>query len=156
MKLLLRKRIPAGAGLGGGSADAAATLVAVRKLLVLELTDDELLTVAAGLGSDVPFCFRGGAAWMRGRGEVLEPVTLRTGLLFLVAIPPFRLATRAGVRGVGRARRSRGQRAASRRTDRWCASSRSCATTSSRRPSTSSPAWSTSGARSSRPRVGRR
>jgi 4-diphosphocytidyl-2-C-methyl-D-erythritol kinase len=94
VKLLLRKRIPAGAGLGGGSADAAATLVAVRKLLVLDLTDDELLTVAAGLGSDVPFCFRGGAAWMRGRGEILEPVSLRSGLLFLVAIPPFRLATR--------------------------------------------------------------
>jgi 4-diphosphocytidyl-2-C-methyl-D-erythritol kinase len=92
VKLLLRKRIPAGAGLGGGSADAAATLV--RKLLVLELTDDELLDVAAGLGSDVPFCFRGGAAWMRGRGELLEPVALRSGLLFLVAIPPFRLATR--------------------------------------------------------------
>ncbi|MEI8000151.1 MAG: 4-(cytidine 5'-diphospho)-2-C-methyl-D-erythritol kinase [Actinomycetes bacterium] len=93
VRLVLRKRIPAGAGLGGGSADAAATLVAVRKLLVLELTDDELLDVAAGLGSDVPFCFRGGSAWMRGRGEILEPIGLRAGLGFLVAIPPFRLAT---------------------------------------------------------------
>lgn len=91
--LTLRKRIPAGAGLGGGSADAAATLVAVRTLLELELTDDELLAVAADLGSDVPFCIRGGAAWMRGRGEILEPVALRAGIGFLVAIPPFRLAT---------------------------------------------------------------
>ena len=93
VRLVLRKRIPAGAGLGGGSADAAATLVAVRKLLVLDVTDDDLLDVAAGLGSDVPFCVRGGAAWMRGRGELIEPVSLRSGLLFLVAIPPFRLAT---------------------------------------------------------------
>lgn len=91
--LTLRKRIPAGAGLGGGSADAAATLVAVRTLLELDLTDDELLAVAADLGSDVPFCIRGGAAWMRGRGEILEPVALRAGIGFLVAIPPFRLAT---------------------------------------------------------------
>lgn len=93
VRMVLRKRIPAGAGLGGGSADAAATLVAVRTLLALELADDELLTVAAGLGSDVPFCLKGGAAWMRGRGEILEPVTLRPGLGFLVAIPPFRLST---------------------------------------------------------------
>ncbi len=91
--LTLRKRIPAGAGLGGGSADAAATIVAVRTLLDLELSDEELLDVAAGLGSDVPFCIRGGAAWMRGRGEILDPISLRAGLGFLVAIPPFRLAT---------------------------------------------------------------
>ena len=93
VRMILRKRIPAGAGLGGGSADAAATLVAVRTLLELELTDEELLAVAASLGSDVPFCLNGGAAWMRGRGEILEPVALRPGLGFLVAIPPFRLST---------------------------------------------------------------
>jgi len=93
VQMVLRKRIPAGAGLGGGSADAAATLVAIRKLLDLDLTDDDLHEVAAGLGSDVPFCLRGGAAWMRGRGELIEPVPLRPGLGFLVALPPFRLAT---------------------------------------------------------------
>lgn len=95
VQMVLRKRIPAGAGLGGGSADAAATLVAIRKLLDLDLTDDDLHEVAAGLGSDVPFCLRGGAAWMRGRGELIEPVPLRPGLGFLVALPPFRLATPA-------------------------------------------------------------
>jgi 4-diphosphocytidyl-2-C-methyl-D-erythritol kinase len=95
VRMVLRKRIPAGAGLGGGSADAAATLVAVRTLLDLELSDDDLHAVATSLGSDVPFCLRGGAAWMRGRGEQLESVNLRAGLGFLVAIPPFRLATPA-------------------------------------------------------------
>jgi 4-diphosphocytidyl-2-C-methyl-D-erythritol kinase len=95
VRMVLRKRIPAGAGLGGGSADAAATLVAVRALLDLDLTDDDLLAVAATLGSDVPFCLRGGAAWIQGRGERIEPVPLRAGLGFLVAIPPFRLSTPA-------------------------------------------------------------
>ncbi len=95
VRLVLRKRIPAGAGLGGGSADAAATLIAVRRLLELALDDDELHTLATKLGSDVPFCVRGGAAWMRGRGERIEPVELPSGLPFLVAIPPFRYATKA-------------------------------------------------------------
>ena len=95
VRLVLRKRIPAGAGLGGGSADAAATLIAVRRLLELEIDDDGLHKLAAKLGSDVPFCVSGGAAWMRGRGERLEPVELPSGLPFLVAIPPFRLATKA-------------------------------------------------------------
>ncbi len=93
VRMLLRKRIPAGAGLGGGSADAAAALIAVRQLLDLAVDDDVLLELAAGLGSDVPFCLRGGAAWMRGRGERLQPVALRPGLTFVLAIPPFRLAT---------------------------------------------------------------
>ncbi len=92
--MTLRKKIAAGAGLGGGSADAAGALVAVRRLLDIDLDDDELSRIGAGLGSDVPFCLAGGAAWMRGRGEVLEPVTLGA-VSFLVAIPPFRLSTSA-------------------------------------------------------------
>lgn len=91
--VVLRKRIPAGVGLGGGSADAAATLVAVRRLLDVDIDDAGLLEVAAGLGSDVPFCVRGGAAQVRGRGEILERVKLAGAIPFLVALPPFRLAT---------------------------------------------------------------
>jgi 4-diphosphocytidyl-2-C-methyl-D-erythritol kinase len=93
--ITLRKRIPAGAGLGGGSADAAATLVAVRRMLEVDIDDAGLDEVAAGLGSDVPFCLRGGAARMRGRGEQLDAIDLPVGMPFLVAIPPFRLATPA-------------------------------------------------------------
>lgn len=92
--LSLRKKIPAGAGLGGASADAAATLVALRRMLEVEVDDDRLAQIAATLGSDVPFCLNGGAAWMTGRGEKLAGVDLPTGLPFLVAIPPFRLLTR--------------------------------------------------------------
>ena len=67
------KRIPAQAGLGGGSSDAAATLVAADRLLGLGLGPAALESVAARVGSDVPFFVRGGAQWARGRGERLEP-----------------------------------------------------------------------------------
>lgn len=93
VRLTLRKKIAAGAGLGGGSADAAAAMHAVRRLLQLDLDAAEMLEVGAGLGSDIPFCLTGGSAWIRGRGELLEPVELPVGLRYLVAIPPFRLAT---------------------------------------------------------------
>jgi 4-diphosphocytidyl-2-C-methyl-D-erythritol kinase len=93
VRLVLRKHIPAGGGLGGGSADAAAALLAVRELLEVDVDDAGVMALAAEVGSDVPFCVRGGAAWMRGRGEIIEPITLPTGLAFVVAIPPFRLST---------------------------------------------------------------
>jgi 4-diphosphocytidyl-2-C-methyl-D-erythritol kinase len=67
------KCIPAGAGLGGGSSDAATTLVAANRLLGLGLDDAELEAVAAEVGSDVPFFVRGGARWAAGRGERLAP-----------------------------------------------------------------------------------
>ncbi len=91
--LTLRKRIRAGGGLGGGSADAAATLLAVRHLLELDVDDAALSDLATGLGSDVPFCLTGGTAWMRGRGEIIDPVDLPHGVAVLVATPPFGLAT---------------------------------------------------------------
>ena len=81
----LHKSIPAGAGLGGGSADAAGTLVGGARLLGLSLDTAALAALGASLGSDVPFCVAGGAAWMRGRGEILEPVPLPVGVTPAVA-----------------------------------------------------------------------
>jgi len=72
----LEKRIPVGAGLAGGSSDAAATLVGLDALWGLALPAGELLDLAATLGSDVPFCLAGGTQLCFGRGEVLEPVAL--------------------------------------------------------------------------------
>jgi 4-diphosphocytidyl-2-C-methyl-D-erythritol kinase len=95
VRMLLRKKIPAGGGLGGGSADAAAALIAVRRMLDIDVDDAVLAEVAVRIGSDVPFCVTGGAAWMRGRGEVLTPVDLPVGVPYLVALPPFRLSTAA-------------------------------------------------------------
>lgn len=69
----IAKEIPSGAGLGGGSSDAAAVLRATRQIHDLGLTDADLESVAAAVGSDVPFFIRGGAQWARGRGEALSP-----------------------------------------------------------------------------------
>lgn len=67
----LLKRVPAAAGLGGGSADAAAMLLGLNKFWDLHLTTDELMTLGAKLGSDVPFLLKGGTARGTGRGEKL-------------------------------------------------------------------------------------
>ena len=81
----LTKRIPAGAGLGGGSADAAA---------VLRWAGWTDLAAAARLGADVPFCLVGGRAWVRGIGEVVEPLPFEARTLTLLT-PPFGCATPA-------------------------------------------------------------
>jgi 4-diphosphocytidyl-2C-methyl-D-erythritol kinase len=74
LDISLHKSIPSGAGLGGGSADAAATLVGGARLLGVALDTAALAVLGASLGSDVPFCVTGGIAWMRGRGEIIEPL----------------------------------------------------------------------------------
>jgi 4-diphosphocytidyl-2-C-methyl-D-erythritol kinase len=70
----IAKGIPVAAGMAGGSADAAAALVALDRLWDLQTTDDDLLEIAAGLGSDVPFALLGGTAHGTGRGEFVEPI----------------------------------------------------------------------------------
>jgi 4-diphosphocytidyl-2-C-methyl-D-erythritol kinase len=70
----LQKRIPMGAGLAGGSANAAAVLVGMDLLWSLGLTQSELQDLAAMLGSDIPFCISGGTALATGRGEKLDPL----------------------------------------------------------------------------------
>ena len=87
-ELSLVKRIPAAAGLGGGSSDAAATLVALNRLWGTQLGFTALIKMAAELGSDVPFFLRGGAALMRGRGEALEPLPPRIGRWLVLLVPP--------------------------------------------------------------------
>ncbi len=72
--LLIRKAIPVAGGMAGGSADAAATLVALDRLWDAGTSDDDLLALAARLGSDVPFALLGGTAAGSGRGEVVEPL----------------------------------------------------------------------------------
>ena len=84
-QIYIRKRIPVGMGLGGGSSDAAATLVALNEFWQLRLSTEELLPIAAGLGSDVPFFLRGGTALAEGRGErISELPALATSTVLLV------------------------------------------------------------------------
>lgn len=77
IRLVIRKGIPVSGGMAGGSADAAAALVGLASLWKLEIGRDELATIAAGLGSDVPFALHGGTALGTRRGEQLVPVLTR-------------------------------------------------------------------------------
>lgn len=86
--LFLKKAIPAGAGLGGGSADAAATLVLLDALWNLDLGISELKAIAAGLGSDVPFFLQGGAAVGCGRGDDVRPLPDQEPRGILVVMVP--------------------------------------------------------------------
>lgn len=92
-RLALRKAIPAGAGLGGGSADAAAVLHGVAGLRPAEAEGIDLAAIGAQLGSDVPFCVTGGGACLRGRGEIVEPLDVPDGWWAVVAVPPLAVAT---------------------------------------------------------------
>lgn len=96
VRILLEKRIPVAAGLGGGSADAAATLRGLNRLWRLGLSLADLLPVAAGLGADVPACLIGRPTWMRGIGERLEPIE-GLAALALVLVNPNRMLPTAAV-----------------------------------------------------------
>ena len=81
----IEKRIPSAAGMGGGSADAAAVLVGLDKLYEAKLSYEKLLKIAVKLGADVPFLIRGGTARAKGIGEILEPIKPIGGYYFLIA-----------------------------------------------------------------------
>ena len=86
-KITLEKRIPSASGLGGGSSDAAATMVGLNELWGLGLTIEELAPLAARVGSDVPFFLHGGTAMVLGRGERIRPLPT-IDLQWLVLIAP--------------------------------------------------------------------
>jgi 4-diphosphocytidyl-2-C-methyl-D-erythritol kinase len=107
VRITVVKKIPVGAGLGGGSSDAAATLRLLNAWEGDPLPPDEIGRLAADLGSDVPFFLVGGSALMAGRGEVvtaLPPLPATTLILF---VPPFRLATGAVYAAFARTARPR-------------------------------------------------
>ena len=91
--ITLQKSIPVGAGMAGGSADAAAVLRALNRLYGAPLTADALETLAARVGSDVPFCVRGGTALATGRGEKLEALPSLPACKFVVCKPDFSIST---------------------------------------------------------------
>jgi 4-diphosphocytidyl-2-C-methyl-D-erythritol kinase len=92
-RIRLGKRIPIGAGLGGGSSDAAATLVALNRLWRLGLPPPELESIGAEIGSDVPFFIRGGTQLVAGRGEKLSPLPALPRLRLLIIYPNLVVAT---------------------------------------------------------------
>ena len=92
ISITLDKRIPVGAGMGGGSSDAAAVLRALNRHYGA-LSPTELETLSAAVGSDVPFCVRGGTALATGRGEKLEVLPDMPDCEFLICKPDFSVST---------------------------------------------------------------
>jgi len=95
VRIRLEKNIPVGAGLGGGSSDAAATLIGLNRLFDLGMDDAELTAAAAQLGSDVPFFLNGPVAFCTGRGEKVTPLGVHFPFVALLLVPNVNVSTKA-------------------------------------------------------------
>ena len=93
MRFVLHKRIPAGAGLGGGSSDAAAALTLANEWNDSALSETELCALGSRLGADVPFFIRGGTQVGSGVGDVLQTVTSPPRFHFVLLLPPYGVST---------------------------------------------------------------
>jgi 4-diphosphocytidyl-2-C-methyl-D-erythritol kinase len=89
----LVKRVPVGAGLGGGSSDCAATLLGINKLLGFKIPFSRLLEIGRSLGADVPFCLTGGTALVEGIGEKITPLPKMPPCFFVIAYPDIKVST---------------------------------------------------------------
>ena len=91
----LKKKIPIGGGLGGGSSNAATVLTALNQLWELNLTEDELENMSKSLGADVPFFIRGGIQLIEGIGDLLSPIdpAPMKDLQFILVVPPIHIST---------------------------------------------------------------
>ncbi|MBI4712320.1 MAG: 4-(cytidine 5'-diphospho)-2-C-methyl-D-erythritol kinase [Planctomycetes bacterium] len=94
VEVFIDKNIPIGGGLGGGSSNAASTLIGLNRLWELGLSQSELALQAAKLGSDVPFFIYGGTALVKGRGEIVFPLNLKPRLHYLLVVPSFPVPTK--------------------------------------------------------------
>ena len=99
-KLYLEKLMPLGAGLGGGSADAAAALRLLNRIWETKLSGEELEKLGAKLGADVPFLVQGGTAFAEGIGEILTPTSVEFPKAVLVATPHCAVPTKDAYAGV--------------------------------------------------------
>jgi len=92
-RVRLQKKIPLGAGLGGGSSNAATAVLGVRRLLNLKLSNEDLFEIGGLLGSDVPFFFVGGRALGVGRGSEVYPLEDQPVKYILLLVPPYPVST---------------------------------------------------------------
>lgn len=101
VQITLEKNVPFGAGLGGGSADGTAVIVAINKLYELQLSEQQLIEAAAMLGSDTAFFVRNTPQLCTGRGELMQPIELSLAGLWIVIIKPeVYISTREAYAGV--------------------------------------------------------
>lgn len=92
-EIVIDKKIPVGAGMAGGSTDAAATLRAMNRIFDSRLSQDELIKLSEKVGSDVPYCVMGGTALAEGRGEILTRLRPMPECTFLICKPDFSIST---------------------------------------------------------------
>lgn len=107
-RISVTKRIPVKAGLGGGSADAAGVLEGLVRLFSIPADSSELEKMGAAIGSDVPFFLKGGAAYVSGRGELVERIAARNDFFILLAYPGFGVSTAEAFAGLDDYRRKSG------------------------------------------------
>ncbi|MDD7735482.1 MAG: 4-(cytidine 5'-diphospho)-2-C-methyl-D-erythritol kinase [Bacilli bacterium] len=94
LRIHIHKIIPVGAGLGGGSADGAAVLIGINKLLKLKLTLDELCEIGLKVGSDIPFCLKNISSRVQGKGNILTPLKQKKHYEVLILFPKKGLSTK--------------------------------------------------------------
>ena len=102
VKIKIKKNIPMGGGLAGGSADAAALLKVLADQFGIKNSKLNLEEIAYKVGADVPYLIFGGPAWVGGIGEKIEPVKHFPEPFYLLVKPAFSVSTRRGLPGIGR------------------------------------------------------
>ncbi|MCM1102936.1 MAG: 4-(cytidine 5'-diphospho)-2-C-methyl-D-erythritol kinase [Clostridium sp.] len=95
MDIVLKKQIPAAAGMAGGSADAAAAILACNELYGLDMDSVTMEEIAVGIGADVPYCLNGGTVLCEGIGEIMTPLPKLSGLYFVIVKPDVSVSTAA-------------------------------------------------------------
>lgn len=93
VRIILKKEIPVAAGLGGGSSDAASTLIGLNRLWGLKLNNEDLMRLASEIGSDVPFFIGGPFSLVEGRGERVNNLRIRSSLVMLIVKPDVSIST---------------------------------------------------------------
>lgn len=101
IKITLRKEIPIGAGLGGGSSDAAATLIALNEIWELNLSKEKLMQLGSSLGSDIAFFFKAPLCIVEGKGEKLQPLKIKIPFCLMIVKPSFSISTKWAYEALG-------------------------------------------------------
>jgi 4-diphosphocytidyl-2-C-methyl-D-erythritol kinase len=104
LAISVSKRIPVGAGLGGGSSDAASVLTGLEALLQGGLNAEKIASLGASIGSDVPFFLSGAAAIVSGRGEIVSPIETRDDFSLIIAFPGFPVSSKEAYAALDRER----------------------------------------------------
>lgn len=93
VKIEVEKNIPIGSGLGGGSSNAAAIIIGLNEIFNIGFTQEEMLEIASKVGSDVPFFIYGGLCMVKGRGEIVQPLSIDFNAEFVISVPEVTIRT---------------------------------------------------------------